>query len=500
MKKIKITEAQAKMLKEMDSSVIKGKILKVSESQYKMIQEMEKLEMANEDMLAGVSVPQSSLPSNKVTKNFSKSLDKGVGKEIGKLYEDFINEVYGLNEGGESKYEKLISLMEAAGLIENSRLKKDKFGGNKAKVKNVMCHGLNEMEQGASDYNVMEAIEGRINEYESHWDTDDAPWNEKDDASPVEVDQCIRATQFPLKMIYSNPDEDGVAVFSMGNEIYIHFSANLSDEDNEYCGAGSIEDADSERSNNFINDAYSAGKLKIGNNPFKHILSIITPMNIRKIEKYYGNDKALMKAIGKMDETTSAGSSGSFVAPLAGSGKFDSNVPDELQETSTTTSVGGDSGSFAYDAPVGDGGDFWTAGNKQNKKMNEGDSDEERDARFRYTSLLQRWKKSDKHERADMKDRLLAAAKVIGITLDLNENAMGDTQYPGGEFVKLDDCTKLNNNKVAQNGGCSQGDSGVVKTNKTKGSVIAKESVFAEVARRTGKTIKEVKEIIQKNK
>jgi hypothetical protein len=48
------------------------------------------------------------------------------------------------------------------------------------------------------------------------------------------------------------------------------------------------------------------------------------------------------------------------------------------------------------------------------------------------------------------------------------------TAYPGGGFVKLDDCTKLNNNKVAQNGGCSQGDDDVVTLSKTQDSVVAK--------------------------
>tara|TARA_R110000868_G_scaffold145027_1_gene364850 strand:- start:291 stop:1781 length:1491 start_codon:yes stop_codon:yes gene_type:complete len=40
---------------------------------------------------------------------------------------------------------------------------------------------------------------------------------------------------------------------------------------------------------------------------------------------------------------------------------------------------------------------------------------------------------------------------------DLKEDDMSK----GGK-VKIDDCTKLNNNKVAQNGGCSEGDDGVV--------------------------------------
>lgn len=51
--------------------------------------------------------------------------------------------------------------------------------------------------------------------------------------------------------------------------------------------------------------------------------------------------------------------------------------------------------------------------------------------------------------------------------------AQTKTQYPDGGFVKIDDCTKLNNNKVAQNGGCGIGNDGVVKVQKTKGSIIS---------------------------
>lgn len=49
-----------------------------------------------------------------------------------------------------------------------------------------------------------------------------------------------------------------------------------------------------------------------------------------------------------------------------------------------------------------------------------------------------------------------------------------DTGWPDGRFVDIDDCTKLNNNKEAENGGCNQGDSGVVKTaRKSNKSVIS---------------------------
>ena len=50
---------------------------------------------------------------------------------------------------------------------------------------------------------------------------------------------------------------------------------------------------------------------------------------------------------------------------------------------------------------------------------------------------------------------------------------LDDTAYPEGGFVDIDDCTKLNNNKESQNGGCSQGDDGVVTVNKTKNSIIS---------------------------
>jgi hypothetical protein len=52
--------------------------------------------------------------------------------------------------------------------------------------------------------------------------------------------------------------------------------------------------------------------------------------------------------------------------------------------------------------------------------------------------------------------------------------AFDKTQYAGGGFVKLDDCTKLNNNKTAQKGGCSTGAiDKVVKVKQSKGNISA---------------------------
>jgi len=40
---------------------------------------------------------------------------------------------------------------------------------------------------------------------------------------------------------------------------------------------------------------------------------------------------------------------------------------------------------------------------------------------------------------------------------NLSENNLTNTSYSGGKFVEFDDCVRYNNNKEAQNGGCSQG-------------------------------------------
>jgi len=82
-----------------------------------------------------------------------------------------------------------------------------------------------------------------------------------------------------------------------------------------------------------------------------------------------------------------------------------------------------------------------------------------------------------------------------------NWAAAHKTQYPNGEMVHFNPCTKLNNNKVAQGGGCSQGSiDNVVTTNKTKNSVISKNSVYETIAKKTGKSISEIKKIITRKK
>jgi len=76
-------------------------------------------------------------------------------------------------------------------------------------------------------------------------------------------------------------------------------------------------------------------------------------------------------------------------------------------------------------------------------------------------------------------------------------------QWAGGEFVEQPNCSKPNNNKEAQNGGCNSGASSL-KTRKVKGSVnapsLGENKIYETIAKQTGKTIDEVKRIIESKK
>ena len=67
------------------------------------------------------------------------------------------------------------------------------------------------------------------------------------------------------------------------------------------------------------------------------------------------------------------------------------------------------------------------------------------------------------------KDPMYPGGKILEALRSLAENFQTDPTYKdGGKFVEFDDCTKLNNNKEAQNGGCGVGDDGVVKYKDSK--------------------------------
>ena len=57
-------------------------------------------------------------------------------------------------------------------------------------------------------------------------------------------------------------------------------------------------------------------------------------------------------------------------------------------------------------------------------------------------------------------------------------------------------CSKLDNNKEAQNRGCNQGAGANIKYKSSKNSVISNEALYNEVAEKTGRPVNEVKTLI----
>lgn len=156
MKKIKISEQQAKMLKDLG----KTKVLKITQEQYSRIVELEKLnEGAPEIELAF----RQNL-SNAARKDFNSSKMH----EVSEMYESFISELYGVNENTEKKHEKLIKLMELAGLVNNNKIVKEKFNNDKNMVEYVMCEALYEMNNGCSEYKIMEIIEQQLDLFKDY--------------------------------------------------------------------------------------------------------------------------------------------------------------------------------------------------------------------------------------------------------------------------------------------------------------------------------------------
>jgi len=153
--KIRITKEQARILESLNNK----KVLKITEEQYKQILRLEGVDES-------VVIPQ--------IRNGIAKLDPKMGKDYtdnvhqmqkikGVLHEDlwkeFVNELYGLNESGKNIYEKLIKMMEACGYVENRKLSKTVFEGDKDLAKEVISSGLAKLHECGSPYMAMEEME-----------------------------------------------------------------------------------------------------------------------------------------------------------------------------------------------------------------------------------------------------------------------------------------------------------------------------------------------------
>jgi hypothetical protein len=144
MKKLKITEAQARELEKLNSK----KLLKITKEQYNTILEYE-----------------------------MKSTQMSETKD---LFREFIEELYSVNESDEPRrYDELFKVMEVAGLLENNKLRKDIFEGDKNKVKDVITKGLNVMEECGNAYKAVGVMMEGMGMNEMHGEDDETFINKK---------------------------------------------------------------------------------------------------------------------------------------------------------------------------------------------------------------------------------------------------------------------------------------------------------------------------------
>jgi hypothetical protein len=297
-----------------------------------------------------------------------KSIEKYKNiKEENNCFEDFINELYSINETKSAKYSKLIKVMEGAGIIENNRISKKCFEGDNKFAKTVLECGVNLFEETKDVYETVSYIE-EILDLSKDMDKEDL-----------------------FKNIVHNWIED----YRKNNDI----SSNMKQYDTNH--PDWFKDVNK-------SEYYSA------------VLRLYNDEQYDRAFRMINSFKKLNKIDDFKNEMTSASSSGAFVTKLGDNSHYENNVEDgmeDLMDEATTTTT---TGNYQYATPGFASSDFFgTSGKSGKAPVNKGVT----------------------HKK---------------------------TTYNDGEFVEFDDCVRLNNNKVAQNGGCSQGAiDNVVKTRKS---------------------------------
>jgi hypothetical protein len=535
MAKLRITQKQAIMLENLN----KPKVLKITESQYNEI-------LKHEGIGESAVIPQIANAISKVSpdagKDYKRNVNsetkiKGVFNEASEgLWKEFVNELYGLNESGNNLYEKLIKLMEACGYVENRKLSKSKFNGDKNVAKDVILGGLHKLHECGSAYMAMEEMENqydRITQSLTQQLTQE-PTNQFSDEEKHNEIQRRRALELQRRREAGEIKEDdtnqdytkdyiqkqltGAGAPASDEEMSNIMSAlNVKSEGDESMGNQntvvgmdilnyepfkSLPDERNEQSNNRVTlpsldmaDARVAMRSKKDftdyqfQGPYKmhnhvgYITQFVKRFNEEPIftniqptgadisnekflewknrgmqhkadwmnaEREQGRTSGLDEI--EVDESTMATSSGqytsgeSFLSPMKNEEKIHEalnalkkKVEEESDETIEEQGIGGVG---AYDTPgFAKSKFFGNAGKKGKAPVNKG---------------------------VTHKKTMIPGGSFV------EEGAFDKTQWAGGAFVEFDDCTKLNNNKDAQNGGCSTGSvDGVVKLKKTANNVNA---------------------------
>lgn len=572
MAKIKITQKQALMLENLN----KPKVLRITEAQYNAI-------LKHEGLGEGAVITQiaNSLPSKDKSRYIgdvaSETRIKGVFKESEGLWKEFVNELYGLNESGNQLYEKLIKLMEACGYVENRKLSKTKFEGDKNTAKDVITSGLNKLQECGSPYMAMEHMENeydRITQSLKQQLTQEPTSQFSDEEKDKEIQrrralelQSRRETgEMPIK---EEGDEDvnnqnGIVGLDILNYEPFRSLPDTRDEVGDYTvrmepKLPSLDTADGSDTI-FSKEDFTDRQLRVRGGETPHTI----PGYISNFRKLYNEDpifinltpgrfgkadianekflnwreggKAAKKSYmdsqrgqgmssgldeEEVDEMTSMGGSGAVFGNQGGDfpvGKLREGGDDIYDEIANELGISSDEFNYALDNSMAElnsieriyFSDIYTQDEKlsmiadmlninynpiQNKiyealdtlkKSVEGETEEHLEEESEDTlEEVTTTDSSGQYPTTGFK-----ASKFMGTTgkkgkapvsmkkktpiwpggTIVGESATDKTQ--GGSFVEFDDCVKLNNNKEAQNGGCSTGAvDNVVKLRKTASNV-----------------------------
>ena len=350
MKKVKLTEEQYRnLLTEVKS---KRKTIKITEQQYNKLLQIESLNDIDRTFLN-----KSDNKTEHIKNVNSVKVHKNISEQETNLLEDFINELYNINESGNTKYDKLIKVMEIEGLVENRKIKKEMFEGNINYAKNILEQGLEIYNETNDVYETVKFI------------------NETLDSSK----------DLPKEELFKNIVKNWLEEYRTNNDIH-------SDTENDF--------------NHSHKDWYANVKKS------EYYKAILTKYNNGEYEKAFRLINSI-KLFNKIDEitneVTTAVSSGSFVSKLGDNGNYKSNTEEEMEDLMDEATTTVSTGNSQYATPGFASSDFFGNSNKKGK-----------------------------------------APVNKGITHK-------KTTYNNGKFVEFDDCVKLNNNKEAQKGGCSQG-------------------------------------------
>jgi len=437
MKKIKLT-------KEQYDKLIKSSLIKESDNV---------IDKSFKKALAGKNIHNLKyMPEEKIELgpkfNIKKSLP-GVKNSINEEVHKLLEYIYGLNEEFSNfwennglTYEDLCEVLEAKGYLikKEGAYKVSKKMGDANSVKEGITQTLSEMLKPIEeDYPAGAEFDSR------------APYNRED---PKKVSGEKPSNTF-VEIKYVNPE---IAIFKdvKNGELYVFYYAQIDkDEFEPYADRygftdsdGDIEfyddyEIDDDTIENYVNDNFQTLKKGEGVDNFESgyfDLVLINEELKDELLQLYDKDSRLVLVLEPIAESTGASSSGSYVGD-----KFlepmseDGIIKREISEMDSA-----DAGNFAYDNP--------------------GFVGISRDGKFP--------------------------------TNPKKTKAQKNTQWAGGAFVKIDDCTKLNNNKEAQNGGCSTGAvDNVVKLQKTKGNINA-----PSLAESKKYSIYKLDRIVKKNK